>query len=158
MQFVWMPPRCQFLMFARLRFFSFISSGNGPSQGAVAGAAAMIEIATQPELCQQETRAGSGHTLLSCRACCWYVSRIHWEVEELVPAFCAIRSLLCRLGWMTPWIKMSGKNRCGNGRVNSFSCPLQQYFDLCKLFYTKHMHITDSSVCSIDTVKMTCNT
>lgn len=47
MKFVWMPPRCRFLVFACLKFFSFISSCNGPGQGAVAGAAAMIEIATQ---------------------------------------------------------------------------------------------------------------
>lgn len=47
MKFVRMPPRCRFLMFACFEFFSFISSCNGAGQGAVAGAAALIEIATQ---------------------------------------------------------------------------------------------------------------
>lgn len=47
MKFVWMPPRCRCLTFACLKFFAFISSCNGLDLGAAAGAAAMVEIATQ---------------------------------------------------------------------------------------------------------------
>lgn len=47
MKFVWMPPWCWFLMFACLKFFSFISGCKGPGQGAAAGAAAMTEIPSQ---------------------------------------------------------------------------------------------------------------
>lgn len=47
MKLVWMPPRCWFLMFACLKFFSFISGCNVPGRGGAAGAAATTEIPGQ---------------------------------------------------------------------------------------------------------------
>lgn len=90
MKLVWMPPRCRFLMFACLKFLSFISVCNGRA-GAAAGAAASTEMRGQ-------ARAGAAAGARGTRSAPAAAQRLGSRVEELVPAFPAILTRLCRQG------------------------------------------------------------